>query len=375
LYALNLINGHVARIGKTFNGTIMDYTARSDGGVYILGQQRTDVQIYSQNSTTDDWLLHPGWVGTYQSIASSSNPNCSIAFVYSSSGWPMEIYCANNIVDLLLTEAITNENELFTQRNLPKINLYTWRNEDDNRTIEGILHYPPEKFESKNLRLLVLIHGGPESVSLDRFDATYYHWAPLAASEGWLVLQPNYRGSTGYGNQFTNELRHKPLSIAGRDILSGVDQLVKDGIADPYRLAVGGCSYGGTLTNWLITQTKRFNAALSCAGSVEMVSDWGIMDDPVFYTHWYGGLPWQTSHIYKGEKARLQYSGVRVEYERSTAEYGLSTVEYDGVRVEYGWSTGGVRWSMGGVRWSTTGVQWSTGVPESPLFPLAYLPQ
>ncbi|CAF4302819.1 unnamed protein product, partial [Rotaria sp. Silwood2] len=121
-------------------------------------------------------------------------------------------------------------------------------------------------FESKNLSLLVLIHGGPYLASLNRLELVWYNWASLAASEGWLVLEPNYRGSTGYGDQFLNEIRYGLLSRPGKDILYGVDRLIKDGIVDPHRLAVGGYSYGGFLTNWLITQTRRFNAALSGAG-------------------------------------------------------------------------------------------------------------
>ncbi|CAF4593622.1 unnamed protein product, partial [Rotaria magnacalcarata] len=79
-------------------------------------------------------------------------------------------------------------------------------------------------------------------------------------------FEPNYRGSAGYGDEFLSELIGHPLSRPGRDILAGVDSLIADGIADPNRLTVGGFSYGGFLTNWLITQTTRFNAAVSGAG-------------------------------------------------------------------------------------------------------------
>ncbi len=322
LYALNLTNGHIESFGKLFNGDITGYTAKSDGGVYILEQWKTDVFIFSQQSPTENLVAYPIWNGIYESIASSSNPNCSIAFVYSSSDRPMEVYCTNNISDRSSTRAITSENQLFTQRNLPQTKVYHWTNKDDHEVIdiEGILHYPPGKFESKNLPLLVLIHGGPNSASLNKLEGNYYNWAPLAASEGWLVLEPNYRGSTGYGDKFSTQLRRKPLTLAGRDILSGVDQLIKDGIADPYRLAVGGCSYGGSLTNWLMTQTKRFNAALSCSGTVEPVSDWGTMDDPSFYTNWFGGLPWETPHIYQNEAPMYQLDRVRTPTHICTGE-------------------------------------------------------
>ncbi|CAF1145047.1 unnamed protein product [Adineta steineri] len=310
-YMLNLTNEQTTHFKNYFMGNIMGYAPKAEGGVYILGQWKTNVGIYSQKSSDEGWIYHPGFVGTYASIVSSSNPNCSIAFVYSESQLPMEIYCANNINDLSSAKQITNENELFTQRNLPQIEVYNWTNPDDHRIIEGILHYPPGKFHWTNLPLLVLIHGGPNLASLNQLYGNPYNWAPLAASNGWLVLEPNYRGSTGYGDEFIAELRGKPLSLAGKDILSGVDQLIKDGIADPSKLTVGGCSFGGSLTNWLITQTERFNAALSCSSSFEHVSAWGTVDAPDFYKYWFNGLPWEIPRVYQNEAPIYQMDKVR----------------------------------------------------------------
>jgi dipeptidyl aminopeptidase/acylaminoacyl peptidase len=232
----------------------------------------------------------------------------------------MEVYLINNINQLQLAKAITNDNKIFTERDLPRAKVYRWINEEDHQIIEGILHYPPGKFESKNLPLLVLIHGGPDAASLNRFLADWYNWAPLAASEGWLVLEPNYRGSSGYGNQFLNELRYRPVSLPGKDILYGVDQLIRDGIVDPYRLSVGGYSYGGFLTNWLITQTKRFNAALSGAGSIDHLSTWGTMDIPVLFTYLFGGYPWEAPHIYQNEAPIYQLDRVRTPTHIVTGE-------------------------------------------------------
>ena len=96
-------------------------------------------------------------------------------------------------------------------------------------------------------------------------------------------MEPNYRGSTGYGDEFLNEILLQPLSLREKDILFGVDQLVRDGIADFRRLNVGGYSYGGVMTNWLITQTKRLNAGLSGAGVIEYPSAWREMDLPVAF--------------------------------------------------------------------------------------------
>lgn len=325
LYSINLINRKIIRLAKDFDGAIIGYATKTDGGVYILGQIGTDVHIYTQKTPEKYSVLHHGWDGTYESITSSSlsNSPCSIAFVYSSYEHPKEVYCVNDISKLHSAKMITNENKLFTERNLPKTKVYQWINSEDDRTIEGILHYPPEKNEAKNLSLLVLIHGGPYAASLNSFDINPTNWALLAASEGWLVLEPNYRGSTGYGDQYLSEILYQPLSRSGRDILSGVDSLINDGIANPNSLSIGGYSYGGFLTNWLITQTTRFNAALSGAGSVEHVSCWGNMDIPILIDDLFGGFPWEVPDTYQHESPIYYLNNIRTPTHIVTAENDL----------------------------------------------------
>ena len=103
-----------------------------------------------------------------------------------------------------------------------------------------MLIYPPGKFEAKHLPMLTLIHGGPADADGNHFEADWYQWAALAASNGWLVFEPNYRGSTGYGDKFLIEIVPQIVSRPGKDILEGVDALVKDGIADTDHLTIGG---------------------------------------------------------------------------------------------------------------------------------------
>ena len=137
-----------------------------------------------------------------------------------------------------------------------------------------MLIYPPGQFEAKHLPMLTFIHGGPADADGNHFEADWYEWSALAATNGWLVFEPNYRGSTGYGDKFLQQIVPVIVSRPGKDILEGVDALVKDGIADPDRLTIGGYSYGGYMTNWLITQTTRFKAAVTGAGAVEHVGNW-----------------------------------------------------------------------------------------------------
>jgi dipeptidyl aminopeptidase/acylaminoacyl peptidase len=119
-----------------------------------------------------------------------------------------------------------------------------------------------------------------------------------------LVFRPNYRGSSSYGDDFMLQISPHLVSRPGKDILEGVDSLVKDGIADPDRLTIGGYSHGGYMTNWLITQTTRFKAAVTGTGAVEHAANWGN-DDTTYDDVWYlgGGLPWENPGIYQSEAA------------------------------------------------------------------------
>jgi dipeptidyl aminopeptidase/acylaminoacyl peptidase len=207
-------------------------------------------------------------------------------------------------------KAISRFNLLFTQRAQPEWKTYQWK-ADDGTTVEGVLIYPPHRMGEKNLRMLTFIHGGPADADGNRFGADWYDWATLAASNGWLVFRPNYRGSSGYGDDFMLQISPHLVSRPGKDILEGVDALVKDGIADPGHLTIGGYSYGGYMTNWLITQTTEFKAAVTGAGAVEHAANWGN-DDVAYDDAWYlGALPWQNPAIYQSEAALFQMDKVR----------------------------------------------------------------
>jgi dipeptidyl aminopeptidase/acylaminoacyl peptidase len=205
---------------------------------------------------------------------------------------------------------ITAFNKLFAERDLPQGEPYQWK-ADDGTGVEGMLIYPPGKFEAKNLPMFVLIHGGPADADGNHFEADWYQWDRLAAAQGWLVFEPNYRGSSGYGDKFLTEIVPRIVSRPGKDIVEGVDALVKDGIADPNRLAVGGYSYGGYMTNWLITQTTRFKAAVTGAGAVEHVANWGNDDTTFDDAYFLSGLPWETQQRYHDEAAIYQINKVR----------------------------------------------------------------
>jgi len=301
----------VQRWFADYPGEVARYTPLPDGSVICACRIGTEVQLASQANPKAALVKREGWAGTYE-VPAAASQSTRIAFVYSATVRPTEVYIADGLNKDKLSQArpITSFNKLFTERELPRAKPYRWTS-DDGTPVEGMLMYPPGKFESKNLPMFVFIHGGPQDADGNHFSADWYQWDRLAATAGWLVFEPNYRGSTGYGDKFALQIVPEIVSRPGKDILTGVDALVKDGIADANKLTVGGYSYGGYMTNWLITQTTRFKAAVTGAGAVEHVANWGNDDTTFDDAYFLGGLPWETADRYRSEGAIYQLNKVR----------------------------------------------------------------
>ncbi len=298
----------VEQWAKDFLGSVDHYSVTADG-VLASARLGTEVAIYSVAQPAQSFHKLTGWDGTYE-ILSTTPHSQRIAFVYSSLQKPAEVYLADSADKLSQARPITSLNHLFAERDLPQGKPYRWK-ADDGTTVEGMLIYPPGRFEQKNLPLFTFIHGGPADADGNHFEADWYQWAALAATNGWLVFEPNYRGSSGYGDKFLQQIVPVIVSRPGKDILEGVDALVKDGIADPAHLAIGGYSYGGYMTNWLITQTTRFKAAVTGAGAVEHVGNWGNDDTTFDDAYFLGGRPWEAPQRYHDEAAIFQIDKVR----------------------------------------------------------------
>lgn len=308
LYWVDAKTGEVQQWSKDFVGSVNHYAIGGDR-ILVAGRQGTEVPLYFAEQPSKAFSKLPVWPGTYDQIATAEHSG-RIAFVYSSLERPSEVYLAENADQLASARPITSFNKLFTERDLPQGKPYRWKS-DDGTSIEGMLMYPPGKFGQKNLPMFTFIHGGPNDADGNHFEADWYQWDRLAATQGWLVFEPNYRGSTGYGDEFLRGIVPEIVSRPGKDILAGVDALVRDGIADPDHLAIGGYSYGGYMTNWLITQTTRFRVAVTGAGAVEHVANWGNDDTTFDDAYFLGGRPWEAPQRYHDEAAIFQIDKVR----------------------------------------------------------------
>ena len=308
LYSVDIADGKIEQWAKDFVGPVERY-AVADNSVLTSARLGTEVKVYSTAKPADSLHRVSGWSGTYGTLSVSKH-SPKVAFVYTSLGKPEEIYLADSVDTLDQARSITSFNKKLADADLPQGKPYQWK-ADDGTTVEGMLIYPPGKFEQKHLPMFTLIHGGPADADGNAFGADWYDWAALAATNGWLVFRPNYRGSTGYGDKFLEQIVPVIVSRPGKDILEGIDALVKDGIADPDRLTVGGYSYGGYMTNWLITQTTRFKAAVTGAGAVEHIGNWGNDDTTYDDAYFLGGRPWEAPQRYHDEAAIFQIEKVK----------------------------------------------------------------
>lgn len=307
LYRLDTETGKIERLGAEFEGSWDSYTLLPDGRELALGLKGTETQVYQVEGAKATRL--PGLPGSYAGLEAARGSGVLLVR-HSEINVPAQVYMASDPLHPEKLTALTSFNPIFAERAQPEWQAYQWK-ADDGATVEGVLIFPPGKKGQKHLRMLTLIHGGPADADGDRFGADWYDWATLAASNGWLVFRPNYRGSVGYGDAFMQGIRPHLVSKPGKDILEGVDALVKDGYADPDKLTIGGYSYGGYMTNWLITQTTEFKAAVTGAGAVEHAANWGN-DDMSFDDAWYlAGRPWENPALYEQEGALFRFDKVK----------------------------------------------------------------
>jgi dipeptidyl aminopeptidase/acylaminoacyl peptidase len=135
---------------------------------------------------------------------------------------------------------------------------------------------------------------------------------PLAtfAARGYAILRPNPRGSSGYGKDFRYANEKDWGGADYQDLMSGVDKVIEMGVADANRLGVMGWSYGGFMTSWIVTQTKRFKAASAGAPVTNLMSFNGTADIPSFIPDYFGGQSWENIEIYQKHSPMFNVKGV-----------------------------------------------------------------
>jgi dipeptidyl aminopeptidase/acylaminoacyl peptidase len=164
-----------------------------------------------------------------------------------------------------------------------------WYSSFDGRKIQGWILKPPAFDASKKYPLIVEIHGGPHSA----YGNTFTHEFQWMAAKGYVVLYTNPRGSSNYGQEFGNIIQFAYPGDDYKDIMAGVDEVLKKGYIDEARMGVTGGSGGGLLTNWTVTQTNRFKAAVSQRDISDWANFWYTADFTLFRPTWFRKPPFQ----------------------------------------------------------------------------------
>ncbi|HYL27690.1 MAG TPA: S9 family peptidase [Candidatus Nitrosotalea sp.] len=170
-------------------------------------------------------------------------------------------------------------------------------------TGDAVLYTPPGYSAGKRYPLVVFIHGGPTSSSTLSFS----FWAQVMAARGWLVLQPNYRGSDDLGLAYQRAVLYDAENGPGRDIMAAIGAVRARGIVDSSRIAVGGWSYGGIMTAWMISKYHIWKAAVSGASVNDWITDYGTADDSLADRDIFHGSPFIGNNAAEWRRASAIY--------------------------------------------------------------------
>ncbi|MGZ5538501.1 MAG: S9 family peptidase, partial [Chthoniobacterales bacterium] len=196
--------------------------------------------------------------------------------------------------------------ELFSQLNLTEPE-EIWYDSFDGKKIQAWLQKPPGFDAKKKYPLILNIHGGPHTAYGWVFD----HEFQWMAAKGYVVLYPNPRGSTSYGQEFGNVIQYHYPGDDFKDLMAGADELVRRGYVDEKKLGVTGGSGGGLLTNWVIGHTDRFAAAVSQRDIASWEAWWYTADFTLFQPHWFKGPPFEQQEDFKARSPITYITNVK----------------------------------------------------------------
>ncbi len=227
-----------------------------------------------------------------------------IAFIALETCLPAELYIMETPESL--PRRLTDFNAHIAALNLGEQETIRWRGPDD-FDMDGVLTFPPDYQLGKAYPLVLYIHGGPKNASYIGFS----NRTQLLASHGWVVFQPNYRGSDNLGNEYTAAIWNDAGDGPGRDVMSGVELLIEKGIADPSRMAVSGWSYGGFMTTWLLgNYPDRWRAGVAGAPVTDHLDQYVLSDIYSEVATYFEGSPFSSPETLKAyrEQAPITYA-------------------------------------------------------------------
>jgi len=309
VYKVSSNGGTPYKIAETPNRSASIIACSSNSNyLYVSDANRTKSEIYKISLTNKEIKPILNLNGRISSSKISNNSEM-IVLVKQELNKPSEVYLSE--LSKISPKKISNFNSSLKFPKLANTELITWISKDG-LEIEGLLTYPTKYNKRKKYPLALIIHGGPAGVFSQSFTGNpgIYN-IEYFASNGYAVLRPNPRGSTGYGKDF-RFANFKDWGFGDYDdIMSGVDKAIDMGIADPQRLAVMGWSYGGYMTSFVVTRTERFKAASMGAGLPNLVSMTTTTDIPDYLVAHMGGEFWEDYETYEKHSAIYRINNVK----------------------------------------------------------------
>jgi dipeptidyl aminopeptidase/acylaminoacyl peptidase len=208
---------------------------------------------------------------------------------------PVEIFCVSSTGGSAVPLTRLNDALLTRFSLLPAEDF--WVEASDGVKIQSFLFKPANFDPTKKYPALMLIHGGPQGAWGRLWQ---YRWnAQVFAAAGYVVFEPNPRGSTGYGQKFTDDINQDWGGKPFEDLMDAADYVAKLPYVDPERMAAGGGSYGGYMTDWILGHTNRFKALVTHSGPFDLASS-NLETEELWFPKWeFGGLPWENPDLYR----------------------------------------------------------------------------
>jgi dipeptidyl aminopeptidase/acylaminoacyl peptidase len=297
------INGKIAKI-PAVGGQITVLTSAFDedpylvkwtkAGVAFMGFEKVFIRFYLLNPSNGNVTKVASTPENFYGMSFADDGN-AVAFAGFDRTTLTEIYRTN--LDPWKPEVVTKMTEQVAGWKTGTREVIEWKSKDGT-PIEGIL-WKPDGFESgRKYPLLVIIHGGPTGTSMPVLVDAYVYPQLEWLNKGALILEPNYRGSAGYGEKFRS-LNVRNLGVGDMwDVESGVDYLIAKGVADPERLGAMGWSQGGYISAFLATNSTKFKAISDGAGISNWVTYYVNTDIHPFTRHYLNATPWDDMAIY-----------------------------------------------------------------------------
>lgn len=261
----------------------------ADGWIYFLAADKTETPLMRvRPDVAVEAVPYGGYI--LRDFSISNNVSRVLALGEKYPGLPELLFLNRESGDV---RPVTTMSAQLANFILPEQRVITYENEG--QELEAILLIPAMyKGGNTKLPLVLEYHGGPYGRRTNTFRSS---WQAFAGA-GYAVVAPNYRGGVGYGDAFGRALRNDFGGVDYRDSIAAVDAVIEMGLADPDRLAVTGGSWGGYLTNWTVTQTDRFDAAVSLFGIFSFYTDMSNSIQSTFERMYFGGHYWEGNPLY-----------------------------------------------------------------------------